>query len=49
MLLKLGVSLMAMNNRDLACEMFAEIPNRYPDLSDALAKRLNQERANAAC
>lgn len=49
MLLKLGVSLSAMNNRDLACEMFAQIPGRYPDLSAALSKRLNEERAKAAC
>ena len=49
MLLKLGVSLSALNNRDLACEMFAQIPSRYPDMSAALSKRLSEERAKAAC
>lgn len=49
MLLKLGVALVAMNNRDLGCEMFAEVPARYPDISGALSKRLNAERAAASC
>jgi len=49
MLLKLGVSLKALNQRDVACATFKEVTKRYPRSSDALKQRVKQERALAGC
>ncbi|MDN2565349.1 tol-pal system protein YbgF [Aquibium sp. A9E412] len=49
MLLKLGISLAAMNQRDVACATYDEIGKRYPGASDALRERVRQERALAGC
>ncbi len=49
MLLKLGVSLNGLNQRDVACATFKEIGKRYPKSSDALKQRVKQEQALAAC
>lgn len=49
MLLKLGVSLAAMNQRDIACATFAEVGQRYPGAPVALKERVAQERALAGC
>jgi len=49
MLLKLGVSLAAMNQRDVACATYTEIGHRYPDVSSALKERVKQEQALAGC
>lgn len=49
MLLKLGVSLAALNQRDVACATFGEIAKRYPGVSDALRGRIAQEQALAGC
>ena len=49
MLLKLGVSLVGLKQRDVACATFSEIGKRYPDISGALKDRVKQERALAAC
>ncbi|MEX0406258.1 tol-pal system protein YbgF [Aquibium sp. LZ166] len=49
MLLKLGVSLAALNQRDVACATYAEIGNRYRDLSAALKERVKAEQALAGC
>ena len=49
MLLKLGVSLAGLNQRDVACATFAEIGKRYPNISGALKGRVKQEQALAAC
>ncbi|MBK8456584.1 MAG: tol-pal system protein YbgF [Phyllobacteriaceae bacterium] len=49
MLLKLGVSLAALNQRDVACATFGEIGKRYPGSSDALKGRVAQEQALAGC
>ncbi|WEX10001.1 tol-pal system protein YbgF [Chelativorans sp. AA-79] len=49
MLLKLGVSLTAMNQRDVACATYSEIGHRYPDISAALRGRVQQEQALAGC
>lgn len=49
MLLKLGVSLAALNQRDVACATFGEIGKRYPGASDALKGRVAQEQALAGC
>ncbi|WP_158215788.1 tol-pal system protein YbgF [Notoacmeibacter marinus] len=49
MMLKLGVTLAAMGQRDVACETLHAIPDRYPDMSDAFRLRLKQEEASASC
>lgn len=49
MLLKLGVSLSALNQREVACATFSKIPQRYPQTSASLKERVKQERALAGC
>nr|WP_235911839.1 tol-pal system protein YbgF [Mesorhizobium xinjiangense] len=49
MLLKLGISLAALNQRDVACATYAEISKRYTDASAALKDRVKQEQALAGC
>jgi len=49
MLLKLGVSLAGLKQRDVACATFAEVAKRYPTASVALKERVKQEQALAAC
>lgn len=49
MLLKLGISLAAMNQRDVACVTYNEIGQKYPDISTALRERVKQEQALAGC
>ncbi len=49
MLLKLGVSLVGLNQRDVACATFSEVGKRYPETSVALKERVKQEQALAAC
>ena len=49
MLLKLGVSLVALNQRDVGCATFAEVGKRYPNASGTLKERVKQEQALAAC
>lgn len=48
-LYKLGVSLVALNQREVACATFAEVGNRYPNASAALRERVREERASASC
>ena len=48
-LLKLGVSLAAMNQRDVACATLAEVSKRYPQASPAILDRAKQEQAKASC
>ncbi len=49
MLLKLGVSMAALNQRDVACATFVELGQRYPTASPALKQRLKREQASAGC
>lgn len=49
MLLKLGVALAALNQRDVACATYTEIGHRYPDISAALQERVKREQALAGC
>lgn len=49
MLLKLGVSLSALNQRDVACATYAEIGKRYKSVSAALKERVRAEQALAGC
>lgn len=48
-LLKLGVSLAGLNQRELACATYAEVPKKYPDISNAVRKRIDVEQRAAKC
>ncbi len=48
-LLKLGVSLAGMNQRELACATFAEVPKKYPSLSNAVRAKVAAEQKAANC
>ncbi len=48
-LFKLGVSLVAMNQRDVGCATFTEVLQRFPQVSAALKDRVKQEQAAASC
>ncbi len=49
MLLKLGMSLAALGQRDIACATFREVGVRYPGTSGVLKGRVQQEQAIAGC
>jgi tol-pal system protein YbgF len=49
MMLKLGISLAALNQRDVACATYGEIGRRYPQASATLHDRVKQEQAVAGC
>ncbi len=49
MMLKLGVSLVGLNQHEMACTTFSEIGRHHPDISRAFKKRIKQERTAAAC
>lgn len=49
MMLKLGVSLAGLNQRDLACATLGEIGKRYPSASAQFKQRVKQEQALASC
>ncbi|WP_273785876.1 tol-pal system protein YbgF [Brucella intermedia] len=46
---KLGMTLEKMDNRDVACATFAQIPERYPKAAPAILKRVADERTRAKC
>jgi len=48
-LLKLGVSLAGMNQRELACATFAEVGKQYPQASSAIRDKVVQEQKAASC
>jgi tol-pal system protein YbgF len=48
-LLKLGVSLAGMNQRELACATFAEVPKQYPQISGAIRAKVVAEQKAASC
>ena len=48
-MLKLGISLAAMDQRDVACATLSEVGNRYPQASTAVLERAKVERARASC
>ncbi|MEX0954339.1 MAG: tol-pal system protein YbgF [Rhizobiaceae bacterium] len=48
-MLKLGISLAAMDQRDVACATLDEVKNRYPQASAAVLERAKAERARASC
>lgn len=49
MLLKLGISLSGLKQRDVACATFGEVAKRYPNASAQLKERVKKEQAAAAC
>jgi tol-pal system protein YbgF len=48
-LLKLGMSLSALGEKDAACATLAEVGKKYPDASAALMSRVNEEAGRAGC
>ena len=48
-LMKLGVSLAALGERDAACATFSEVENKFPDASPILSDRLARETKKAGC
>lgn len=48
-LLKLGMTLAAMKQRDLACATLASVARRYPKASPSILQRAREERARASC
>ncbi|MFK7902398.1 MAG: tol-pal system protein YbgF [Nitratireductor sp.] len=48
-LLKLGMSLAAMGQRELACATYSEVPKKYETLSNSLRKRIEVEQQAAKC
>ncbi len=48
-LLKLGMALAAMGDRDRACQSFAELAKRHPNASAPIRQALSRERAAAGC
>ena len=48
-LLKLGMSLSALNEVDAACQTYNELDRRYPDASQAIVQRVKVEKSKAGC
>ena len=48
-LLKLGVALAAMGQRDKACQTFAELAKRHPNVAAPIRQALSRERTAAGC
>jgi tol-pal system protein YbgF len=48
-LLKLGMSLNALGNKEQACKAFARLPSDYPTAAPALKTRAEQEKTKLAC
>jgi len=48
-LLKLGLSLAGLGERDAACSTYAQVLKQYPQASNALRQRIAVEQASASC
>ncbi|MFO1185296.1 MAG: tol-pal system protein YbgF [Bauldia sp.] len=48
-LLKLGLSLYNLGERDAACQTYAKLVKDYPALNNVVLQRVRQEQKNAAC
>ena len=48
-LLKLGVSLAGMNQRELACATYAKVYRKYPKMSNTMRNRVKGEQNSAQC
>ncbi|WP_279477697.1 tol-pal system protein YbgF [Aureimonas sp. SK2] len=49
MMLKLGMSLARLNNRETACVTYAEVGKRYPEMSSNVKRKLEGEEKAANC
>jgi tol-pal system protein YbgF len=49
MLLKLGMSLAALDNKDTACATLREVNKRYPKASPAIKAKVSSEQSRLAC
>lgn len=49
MLLKLGMSLAALDNRETACATLREVNKRYPDASKAVKSKVSSEQNRLSC
>ena len=49
MLLKLGMSLAALDNKDTACATMREVSKRYPQASRAVLNKVASEQKRLAC
>ncbi len=49
MLLKLGMSLAALDNRDTACATYREVLTRYPQATDAVKAKVAVEQSRMSC
>jgi tol-pal system protein YbgF len=49
MLLKLGMSLAALDNRETACVTLREVPKRYPNAPKAVLAKVGSEQKRLAC
>ena len=49
MLLKLGMSLAGLNNRDTACATYREVLVRYPNVADATRAKVTAEQRKINC
>ncbi|MCR9136277.1 MAG: tol-pal system protein YbgF [Alphaproteobacteria bacterium] len=49
MLLKLGMSLAALDNRDTACATYREVLTRYPQATDAVKAKVSVEQSRMSC
>ncbi len=49
MLLKLGMSLAALDNRDTACATLREVGKRYPSASKPVATKVASELKRLSC
>ncbi|MCX8996766.1 tol-pal system protein YbgF [Rhizobiaceae bacterium BDR2-2] len=49
MLLKLGMSLAALDNPDVACKTLREVPSRYPNASRAVLSKAASEQKRLSC
>jgi len=48
-LLKLGLSLAGLGERDMACSTYAKVLKQYPQVSNAMKQRIKVEQASARC
>ncbi|MBD7991678.1 tol-pal system protein YbgF [Ochrobactrum quorumnocens] len=46
---KLGMTLEKMDNHDVACATFKQVPDRYPNAAPAILKRVTDERTRIKC
>lgn len=49
MLFKLGVALVELDNKDVACATFSQVQKKYPKAGQALLKRVSEEQSKAGC